>query len=63
MGLYKKYLSDRSYENGGNVRKAFKYEMRKVEAMDKIAEDPEDAATWHNNKILNWHVKKIEGRK
>ena len=56
-GLYKNYLSDRSYENKRNVKKvekALKYELRRceVEAMDKIAEDLEDAARRHNSKIL-----------
>ena len=40
-GLYKNYLSDRSYENKRNVEKvekALKYELRRceVEAMDKL---------------------------
>jgi len=30
-----------------------------VEAMDKIAEDLEDAAGRHNSKILYWHVNKL----
>ena len=44
--LYKSYLSDRSYENKRNVKKALKYEIKscEVEAMDKIAEVVEDAA-------------------
>jgi hypothetical protein len=32
-----------------------------VEAMDKIAEDLEDVASWHNSKILYWHVNKFRG--
>ena len=32
-----------------------------VETMDKIVEDPEDAARWHNSKILYWHVNKLKG--
>ena len=32
-----------------------------MDAMDKISEDLEDAARWHNNKILSWHVKKLRG--
>ena len=32
-----------------------------MEAMDKIAEDLEDAARRHNNKILYWHVNKLRG--
>ena len=60
--MYKNYLSDRSCENKRNVKKvdkALKYELRRceVEAMDKIAEDLEDAARLHNCKILHWHVK------
>ena len=48
-GFYKIYRSDRSYENKTNVKKvekALKYEQRRceLEAMDKIAEDLEDAA-------------------
>ena len=62
-GLYKNYLSDRSYENKRNVKKvekALKYELRRceVEVMDKIAVDLEDAVRWHNSKILCWHVNK-----
>ena len=65
-GLYKNYLSDRSYENKRNVKKvekALKYELRRceVEAMDKIAEDLEDVARRHNSKILYWHVDKLRG--
>ena len=30
-------------------------------AMDKIAEDLEDAARRHNSKILFWHVNKLRG--
>ena len=64
--LYKDYLSDRPYENKRNVKKveeALKNELRtcKVEAMDKIAEDPEDAARRHNSKMLYWHVNKLIG--
>jgi len=58
-------LSDRSYENKRNVKKAakaFKYELRsRVEAMDKIADDLEDAARRYNSKILYWHVNKLRG--
>ena len=48
-GLNRNYLSHRSYENKRNVKeveKTIKYELRRcgVEAMDKIAEDLEDAA-------------------
>ena len=32
-----------------------------MEAMDKIAEDLEDAARRHNSKILYWHVNKLKG--
>ena len=65
-GLNKNYLSDRSYENKRNVKKAekaLKYELRRceMEAMDKIAEDLEDAARRHNSKILYWHVNKLKG--
>ena len=65
-GLYKNYLSDRSYENKRNLKKVeklLKYELRKceVEAMDIIAEDPEYAARRHNSKILYWHVNKLRG--
>ena len=65
-GLYKNYLSDRSYENKRNVKKvekALKYELRRceVEAMDKIAEDLEDADRRHNSKILYWYVNKLKG--
>ena len=64
--MYKNYLSDRSDENKRNVKKvekALKYELRRceVEAMDKIAEDLEDAARRHNSKILYWHVNKLKG--
>ena len=43
-GLYKNYLSGRSYENKRNIKKvekALKYELRRyeVEVMDKIAKD------------------------
>ena len=56
-GFYKNYLSDKFYENKRNVpkaEKALKYELRRceVEAIDKIAEDLEDAARRHNSKIL-----------
>ena len=49
-GLYKNYLSDRSYENKRNVKKvekALKCKLRRceVETMDKIAEDLEDASS------------------
>jgi len=45
------------------VQKAFKYELRRceVEAIDKIAEDMENAARRHNSKILHWHVNKLRG--
>ena len=64
-GLYKNYLSDRSYENKRNVKKvekALKYELRRceVEAMDKITED-KDVARRYNSKILYWHVNKLKG--
>ena len=64
-GLFRNYLSDRSYENKKNIKKvekALKYELRRceVKAMDKIAEDLEDAARRHNSKILYWHVNSIE---
>ena len=63
-GLYKNYLSDRSYENKSNakkVEKALKYELRscEVEAINKIAEDLEDAARRHISKILYWRVNKL----
>ena len=32
-----------------------------MEAMDKIAEDLEDAARRHNSEILYWHVNKLRG--
>ena len=32
-----------------------------MEAMDKIAEDLEDAARQYNSKILYWHVNKLRG--
>ena len=32
-----------------------------MEAMDKIAEDLEDAARRHISKILYWHVIKLKG--
>ena len=32
-----------------------------MEAMDKIAEDLEDAARRHNSKMLYWHVNKFRG--
>ena len=32
-----------------------------MEALDKIAEDLEDAARRHNSKILYWHVNKLKG--
>ena len=65
-GLYKKYLSDRSYKNKRNIKKVektLKYELKRyeVEAMDKIAEHLEDAATRHNCKILYWHINKLRG--
>ena len=65
-GLYKNYLSNRSYEIKRNVKKvekALEYELRRceVEAMDKIAKDLEDPARWHNSKILHWHVNKLRG--
>ena len=43
------------------VEKALKYELRRcdVEAMDKIAEDLEDAAIRHISKILYWCVNKL----
>ena len=55
--MYKNYLSDGSYEKKRNVMKveeALKYELRRceVEALEKIVEDPEDAARWYNSKIL-----------
>ena len=64
--MYKKYRSGKSYENKRNVKKmekALKYELRKfeVDAMDKIAEDLENAARRHNNKILYWHVNILKG--
>ena len=57
-GLYKNYLNDKSYENKRYVKKVvkrLKYEQKKceVEAMDKIAEDLEDAARLHNRLCLN----------
>ena len=33
-----------------------------MEAMDKIAEDLEDAAKRHNSKILYWHVNKLSNQ-
>ena len=58
--------SDRSYGNERNakkVEKALKYELRRceIEAMDKIAEDLENASRRHNSKILYWHVNKLRG--
>ena len=63
-GLCKNYLSDRSYENKTNVKKvekAQKYELRRyeVEATDKIAKNLEDAARWHNSKVLHWYINKL----
>ena len=45
------------------VEKALKYKLRRceVEAMDKIAEDLEDAASRHSTKILYWCVNKLTG--
>ena len=65
-GLFKNYLSDRLYENKRNVKKvekALKYELRRCEvgAMEKIAEDLEDAARQNNSKILYWYVNKLKG--
>ena len=59
-------MSDRSYENKRNinkVQKTLKYELRRreVEAMDKTAEDLEDAVRRHNSKILYWHINKLRG--
>ena len=34
-----------------------------MEAMDKIAEDLEDAARQHNSKILYWHINKLKRRR
>ena len=64
--MYKNYLSDSSYENKRNVKeeeKALKYELRRyeVEAMDKTAEDLEDAARRRKSKIMYWHVNKLRG--
>ena len=64
-GLYKNYLSDRSYENKRNVKKVektSKYELRRceVEVMDKIAKDLEDITRQHNNKILYWYFVNLE---
>ena len=61
-GLYKNYLSDRSNENKRNIQKvekALKYELRRceMEAMDKIAEDLEDAARPKVN--LVWEKKTV----
>ena len=67
-GLYKKYLSDRSYENKRNakkVEKPSKYELRRceVEAKDKSVEDLDDAVRRPNAKILYWHVDNLRGSK
>ena len=45
------------------MEKALEYELKRceLEAMDKIFEDLEDAASWHNSKILYWHVNKVRG--
>ena len=45
------------------MEKALKYELGRceMEALDKIAEDLEDAARRHNSKILYWHVNKLKG--
>ena len=44
------------------MEKALKYELKRCEvAMDKIAEDLEDAPRGHNSKILYWHVNKLRG--
>ena len=64
--MYENYPNDRLYENKRDVKKvdkALKYELRRceVEAMDKIAEDLEDAARRHNSKILYWHINKLRG--
>ena len=54
-GLHKNDLSNRSYENkrnAKNVEKALTYKLKRceVQAMDKIAEDLEDAACRHNTR-------------
>ena len=59
-------MSDRSYEHKRNVKKvekALKYEIKRfeVEAVGKIAEDPEIAGRRHNSKILYWHANKLRG--
>jgi hypothetical protein len=43
------------------VEKALKHELRRceVEAMDKIAQDLEDAALQLNNETLHWDVNKL----
>ena len=45
------------------MEKALKYEQRRceVKAMDKIAEDLEDAARRHTSKILYWYANKLRG--
>ena len=65
-GSYKNYLSYRSCDNKGTVKKvekASKYKLRRcgVEARDKIADDLEDAARRHNSKILYWHDSDCDG--
>ena len=63
--MYKNYCNNRSYENKRNVKKvekALKYELRRceVEAVDKIAEDLENAVRRYSSKILYWHVNKLK---
>ena len=62
----KNYLINRSYENKRNKKKTekpLKYELRRyeVEVLDKITKDLEDAARWHNSKILHWPINKLSG--
>ena len=49
--------------NTKKMEKALKYALRRceVEAMDKTAEDLEDAAKRHNSKMLYWYVNKLRG--
>ena len=66
MGLYKNYVSDRSYQNKRNVKKVEKsltYELWtcEAEAMYKNTVELEDAARQHNDKILYLHVNKLRG--
>ena len=62
--MYKKYLSDRSYENkktARKVEKVLKYELRrcKLDFIDKMTEDPEDAEDF----IVKYFTGKLQNYK